>query len=530
MSKSNPVRRSLVSLAGVGGAVVAAVVVALAVTVPVPALTLGAASVSVDPTPAAQTRICPGGLIDITSRSGDATVFQSFAAPDITADALRTSITQTPLPAPDNAATNPDFGPRVLTSEPSPDVKAPALAAGSQSQSTAADSISGLAATACSEASTDQWLVGGSTEVGRNTLLLLSNALNVDATVSLEIFGEKGRVEAPGMTALLVKAKSQRILSLASFAPGVADPVVHVMTTGGQVLATLQQTVTRVVTPSGVDLIQAGAAPATTQIIPGVALTGMAGQDSEGGAVTSDLAPAIRVLLPGARDAEVTATVISATTKPVVIKAKFTAGRVLQLPFLGVIDGIYTVVVTADAPLVAGVRTIQSPNNPIAPETAATPAPAPTATATASASASAGASAAPAPVGGVDAGDELGGPASGGGPTVPGGDFAWNASALALSAQTLVAVPAGGHPTLTLFNPTATAQTVRFGVINGSADSVGVPAGGSVVVSVATAGVLSLTDGLGLYATVTLRDVGRGAAFTVPPASRLSSAITVYPR
>ncbi len=520
MSKSNPVRRSLVSLAGVGGAVVAAVVVALAVTVPVPALTLGAASVSVDPTPAAQTRICPGGLIDITSRSGDATVFQSFAAPDITADALRTSITQTPLPAPDNAATNPDFGPRVLTSEPSPDVKAPALAAGSQSQSTAADSISGLAATACSEASTDQWLVGGSTEVGRNTLLLLSNALNVDATVSLEIFGEKGRVEAPGMTALLVKAKSQRILSLASFAPGVADPVVHVMTTGGQVLATLQQTVTRVVTPSGVDLIQAGAAPATTQIIPGVALTGMAGQDSEGGAVTSDLAPAIRVLLPGARDAEVTATVISATTKPTVIKAKFTAGQVLQLPFLGVTDGIYTVVVTADVPLVAGVRTIQSPNNPIAPEAPASVTPSPSASSTAAA----------APVGGVDVGGDTAAPASAGAPTVPGGDFAWNASALALSAQTLVAVPAGGHPTLTLFNPTATAQTVRFGVINGSADSVGVPAGGSVVVSVATAGVLSLTDGLGLYATVTLRDVGRGAAFTVPPASRLSSAITVYPR
>lgn len=520
MSKSKSLRTSLMSLAGIGGAVVAAGVVALAVLAPVPTLSLTAASISVDPTPAAQTRICPGGLVDITSRPGDATVFQSFAAPEITADARRTTIAQTPLPAPDNAATNASFGPQVLSSEPSTDPQDPALAAGSQSQSARADSISGLAATACAEASTDQWLVGGSTEVGRNTLLLLSNALAVDATVSLEIFSEKGRVEAPGMSAILVSANTQRILSLASFAPGIVDPVVHVTTTGGQVLATLQQTVTRVVTASGVEMVQPGAAPSTTAIIPGVALTGMAGQDSEGGAVTSDLAPAIRVLLPGTRDAEVTATVYSATTKPAVIKAKFTAGQVLQLPFLGVTDGIYTVVVTSEVPLVAAVRTIQSPNNPIAPVTPAA------AASTPSASSAAGSG----PVGGVDVGGDAPAGATAGGPTIPGGDFAWNASALALSAQTLVAVPAGGHPTLTLFNPTDAAVSLKLGPVGAPGESVSVPPGGSLVIPVTASTVYSLSGATGLYATVTLRDVGRGSAFTVPPASRLSSAITVYPR
>ena len=518
MTKTKSTRSPLVPLAGVGGALLAAAVVAAAVLIPVPAITLQAARTEVAPSPGAQTRICPGGLVDILSRSGDATTFQGFAAADVVTSTLNTSITQTSLPAPDNVTADANFGPQLLQSEPSTDPLRPALAAGAQSQSTSADSIAGLAAASCGEASTDQWLVGGSTEVGRTTLIFLANSLAVDATASLEVFGEKGRIEAPGMSAIMVKAHSQRIISLASFAPNVVEPVVHVVTTGGQVLATMQQTVTRVVTASGVDFIQAGAAPSTTQIIPGVALTGMSGQDSEGGAVTSDLAPAIRVLLPGRQDSEVTATVVSASAKPIVIKAKVTAGRVLQLPFLGVPDGIYTVVVTSAEPVLAGARSIQSPTNQPAPVSASAPSPSPTQTN----------EPVNGPIGGIDAGSDAGPmPAL---PTAIGGDFAWNASALALSSQTLVAIPVGPSPTLTFFNSADQAKTFTAEFSDGSSQTLSVPAGGGLVVPVTSGSRVSLKDAAGLYAAVTFRGVGRGSAFTVAPASRLSSPITVYPR
>lgn len=505
--KTSRVPRSLVSLAGVGGALIAGAVVAAACLIPVPALTLSAASLSVSPTEATQTRICPGGVVDILSRNGDATTFQGFAAPTLLTDVLNSVIQSTPLPAPDNAATDANFGPTVLSAPPSNTPDQPTLLVGAQTQNTAADTLSGLAAAACGEGSTDQWLVGGSTEVGRTSLLFLANTLDVDATASIEIFGEKGLVDAPGMTGLVVKAHSQRIISLAAFAPNLVEPVVHVTTTGGQVLATLQQSVTRVVTASGIDFVQPGSAPARQQVIPGVALNGMANQEGEGGTVTSDLAPTIRVLVPGTAGAEVTATIIPATGEPIVIKSQVTAQHTIQLPFAGVADGIYTVVVSAEVPIVAGVRTVQNafdqpaPLPPVAPTP--TPSPKPGATA-----ATPAAPAAP--------------------PTLLGGDFTWNAAAFALSADTLLTVPAGPRPTLTFYNPTANSISLSVEGDAQGAKKVDVPAGRSVVLAVAENAKLQIRGGAGIHAAITYQGVGRGASFTVAPASRLSSAITVY--
>lgn len=505
--KTRKLPRTLVSLAGVGGTLIAGAVVAAACLVPIPQLTFSAASLSVSPTEATQTRICPGGIVDILSRNGDATTFQGFAAPTIASDVSGSVIDSATLPAPDNAATDESFMPSVLSAAPSTTAGKPALLAGAQTQNTQADSLSGLAAAACGEGSTDQWLVGGSTEVGRTTLLFLANALDVDATASIEIFGEKGLVDAPGMTGLVVKARSQRIISLAAFAPNTVEPVVHVTTTGGQVLATLQQSVTRVVTPSGIDFVQPGSAPALQQIIPGVALNGMANQEGEGGTVTSDLAPTIRVLVPGTTAAEVTATIIPSSGEPVVVKSKVSAQHTVQLPFAGVGDGIYTVVVTSAVPIVAGVRTVQNafdqpaPLKPIEPTASPTPKPGATAPA------------APQPVAP---------------PTLLGGDFTWSAAAFALSNETLLAIPAGPRPTLTLFNPTGKAISLSLESEALGPQKVEVPAGATSVVAISENTNLTLRGAAGIHAAVTYQGIGRGAAFPVAPASRLSSAITVY--
>jgi hypothetical protein len=497
-TKISALRRSLISLAGVGGALIAAVVVGVVCAAPIPKLSLVAASVDVNPMAVTQSRICPGGLVDILSRNGDATTFQGFSAPAIAADVVNSTLSSTPLPAPDNAATDPSFGPSVVSAPPSADSQTPTLLAAAQAQETSAESISGLASAACGEGSTDQWLVGGSTEVGRNTLIFLSNALDVDATTSLEVFGEKGLVDAPGMTGILVKAHSQRIISLASFVPELVQPVVHITTVGGQVLASLQQTVTRVVTPSGVDLVQPGSAPALVQVIPGVALNGMANQDGEGGVVTSDLAPAIRVLIPGSVGGEVTATIVPPAGAPIVVKARVEGMHTLQLPFVGVPDGIYTVEVSAEVPLVAGVRTIQNSVDAPAPLTPAAPA------------------------------------APGAAPAVPaahsltGGDFTWAASASALSAQTLVAVPVGPRPTLTLFNSTTQPTHMTLSQEGQEPRKIDLGSRASTVLEVAAGSKFTLSDAEGVYGAVTYQAVGRGASFALSPASRLGSAIRVY--
>lgn len=496
MKKTN--RGPLVYLAGIGGALVTAAVVAALCLVPLPSLTLTAPSVEVTPVPATPTKICPGGLVDVIGRATDATTFQGFAAPDISTMGATSAPAEAPLEAPDNVATDAQLWPQILTGTETVGGTTD-LIAGAQSQLTVAEVISGLALSGCGEASTDQWLVGGSTEVGRTSLLFLNNPLDVDALVSLEIFGENGRVDAPGMSNLVVAPRSQRIISLASFAPEVVEPVVHVTTTGGQVLAAIQQTVTRVLTPSGVELVSPGATPARTQVIPGIALTGQAGQDSEGGQVTSDLAPAVRVLIPGQTDADVTVTVIGQTGEPYVIKTKLTAGRTLQLPFLGVPDGIYTAIVTSAVPVVAAARTISSLAWPMAPET-----PVPVSAATSS-------KAAPAPTG-------------------LGGDFTWNASSLALTGTALIPVPAGPHPTLTLYNSGDEAQSVAIALSGTAWKTIDVPARASRTVAVEELSLLSIAESRSLHATVTMRDRGLGSSYPVAPASRLGSQVTVFPR
>lgn len=492
-------KRLVMGFAGLVSAGICAVVIAAAVVVPLPSVHGKAASIVVAPTSGSTTKICPGGLLDVVSRNGNASAYEAFATPNRQVSASPVAATSTPVSAPDDEATTPSFLPQLVSVPASGNPASPNLVAGAQSQSAQSDVISGLAVSACGDASTDQWLVGGSTEVGRNSLLLLTNPLGVEAMVSLEIFGEKGAVETPGMSNIVVAPRSQKILSLAAFAPNVVEPVVHVTTSGGQILATIQQTVTRVVTPSGVDYVQPGSAPATQQVIPGVTLTGQASQNSEGGQVLSDLAPAIRVLIPGKVDAMVTAQIIGSSGKPYIVKTKLTAGQVLQLPFLNVPDGTYTVVVSSSVPIVASARTVTSTGTKVS------NAPATTAV------------------------GEDGGSTSGAQAVVTGGDFTWNASALSLSTDTLVPVPEGPSPQLTLWN--STGATASVGVKNGSGQvtTVIVPAGFSVSIPVTAQTNLQLTHVNGIYAAVGMNGVGQSSSFTLAPGARLSSPVRVYP-
>ncbi len=220
--------------------------------------------------------------------------------------------------------------------------------------------LQGTAAANCLQPSNDQWLAGAGTTVGRTSVLVLTNASTTPATVSLELFGSAGQIQAPGSRGLLVAPGTSRPVVLAGLAPGEAQLSVHVRSAGGPVAAVIQQSVLRGLTPGGVDFIAPGAAPAVRQVMTGVdiqdpgqvaALTGRTGYEDAG--------PALQLTVPGPSDAVVEVKLYGrdgqkALPNGGVMTAK--AGTVTEIPLTGVPAGHYTVVASSDVTFVAAAR------------------------------------------------------------------------------------------------------------------------------------------------------------------------------
>jgi Family of unknown function (DUF5719) len=220
--------------------------------------------------------------------------------------------------------------------------------------------LQGTAAANCQRPSNDQWLAGASTTVGRTSVLVLTNASTTPATVSLELFGRSGQIQAPGSRGLLVAPGTTRSVVLAGLAPGEPQLSVHVRSAGGPVAAAIQQSVLRGLTPGGVDFIAPGAAPAVRQVMTGVdiqdpggvaALTGRSGYE--------DAAPALQITVPGPSDAVVEVKVYGRDGQKSlpsggVITAK--AGSVTEVSLAGVPAGHYTVAAASDVSFVAATR------------------------------------------------------------------------------------------------------------------------------------------------------------------------------
>ncbi|ACL39256.1 conserved hypothetical protein [Pseudarthrobacter chlorophenolicus A6] len=220
--------------------------------------------------------------------------------------------------------------------------------------------LQGSAAANCLQPSNDQWLAGASTTVGRTSVLVLSNASSSPATVSLELFGGKGQIQAPGSRGLLVAPGTTRSVVLAGLAPGEEQLSVRVRSTGGPIAAAIQQSVLRGLTPGGVDFITPGTAPAVRQVMTGVDI-----QDAAGiAALTSkpgyaDAAPALEITVPGPSDAVVEVKLHGrdgqkALPSGGVITAK--ANSITEVSLAGVPAGNYTVAASSDVSFVAATR------------------------------------------------------------------------------------------------------------------------------------------------------------------------------
>lgn len=237
--------------------------------------------------------------------------------------------------------------PSVL-SAPAQDDEA-ARVVGTTSAVTTDGDLRGLAAGSCTTASSDVWLVGGSTELESTADLVLVNPGVTTAQVSLSVWGPAGAVDLATSTEVLVAPESSRTVVLPGIAAEQRRIVVHAQASGGQISAYLQDSLLDGLTPRGTDLVTAGAAPATSQVVPGLMLRETAVDDPD--------AAQLRLLAPGEEGATVSVTLIGPDGEVALSGAEDLAldpGVVTDLSLGGLPAGAYTAVVDADQPVVAG--------------------------------------------------------------------------------------------------------------------------------------------------------------------------------
>ncbi|WP_020075403.1 DUF5719 family protein [Cryocola sp. 340MFSha3.1] len=465
--------RAVGGLVGVGIAVVA---VAGATLLPLPDFAIGAPTQVVTPVPADQQRICPGPLLQLAADAGEATRPSAVGAPTYTSHAEGAEVRTSTL-KPDADTSSSDESPLVATVSTPQGATKPPLFAAAQSQTAAADDLFGLAAAACAEPSADTWLAAGSTSLGQTSLVLLSNASEVDATVDLTLYTETGPVSAPGAAGILVPAGSQKVVPLAGLVPSAAAPVVRVQTTGGEVAASLQQSFEQGIQPRGAELAGPTGAPARQQIIPGVTIASMAAvqaeQSAEGVGFTY---PVVRLLVPGDTDAQITIGAVgeAGTAAGDSYATTVKAGTVAEVPLDHLKDGNYTVTVNANVPVVAAVRT-----SVIGTRTR---------------------------------------------------DFTWFSSAQPLQRDLLATVPKDGAATFHFANAGEADKTVTVqGLAPGSKPAtLTVPAEGGALLRVAPDS-YRVTGADGLRGSISFAADGRASSFALTPPGPLAAPITVYP-
>ncbi|WP_129590457.1 DUF5719 family protein [Cryobacterium aureum] len=468
--------RGVLGLVGIG--VVVATLGAATLLTP-PTVERSPQSSEIAPLPSEQQRVCPGPLLTLAEDSTQAQSASSVGAASAVYGAFEASSLEqirpqvTEITAVDDS--NSRQPPLLLTVPVQDGITVPPLMAGSQSQVAATDTIGGLAVAACAEAASDSWIVGGSTDIGRTSLLLLSNPTPVLATVDVTVSGESGLVDAPGATGILVQPGEQRVISLAGLAPNVKSPVLHVSSRGGQVAASLEQSSIRGIEPGGVEIIGTTATPATNQIIAGVRVMAAVSDETvtTGEGFNADT-PSIRVFVPGTVAATVQIGVTSAdgsgagTSTQVDVEP----GIATEIPLAPLAVGSFSVQLRSDEPIVAAART---------------------------------------------ATDSTGGK-----------DFGWFSASSPLEGSFVVAVAEGPSPTLHLVNSGAADAALTLTPSAGTPADLTVDAGGSATVPLLNGERYVVSGGSELWALVNYSGDGMLSSFALNPPGPLASSIRVY--
>jgi hypothetical protein len=317
--------------------------VTAAVALPWPGIVNEPAQVSVTPTAGDTTLVCTGDFRAIGRNTQNAGQMSSAGASALTAASSGASgeseLTASDLFTADFSG--PAAGPLKLVGNAEQGTASPMAAA--ESISLGAEDLSGLAASACREPSTESWLVGGTVETGTSDLVILSNPGDVTATATITVFGIE-----QSSTKTLVPAGTQLAVPLSSVAAGLQDPVVRVTAAGAPLRAVLQSSLIRTLDPSGVDVQDTAGAPRTDLAFAGVQVL----------TKSPDTAVTVLRLMATDQAAQVTITIRSDGEVVEELSVPLDAAIPAEVNLDGLDPGMYSVEVAAEAPVVGAVRQV----------------------------------------------------------------------------------------------------------------------------------------------------------------------------
>lgn len=96
-----------------------------------------------------------------------------------------------------------------------------------------------FAARACPTPADNWWFTGVGAAVSHRSILTLDNPRSSDATVTISVYGPKGRVNSPGLSGLIVPATKSLRLDVGKIAPAIGDVTLNVTAQRGLVAASM---------------------------------------------------------------------------------------------------------------------------------------------------------------------------------------------------------------------------------------------------------------------------------------------------
>lgn len=352
-----------------------------------------------------------------------------------------------------------------------------AVIGAAQLQAVSTETVVGTTASACSAPVNEQWLLGGDTSEGVSSVLNISNAGEVPATVQITVYDENGRVESSETASILVQPKSEQIVALNGYAPDRASLAVHVVSTGAPVAATLG--VNRVIglTPFGASAVTRQLEASNTLVIPGVTNLELAHDHGPNDVGESDaLGVRVRVLNPvGEGDDVGSARIIGLTesgTRVDLGALSFAGDAIAEFVIPHWPEEVNSIVIESDLPVIGGaVGYVDSDSRP---------------------------------------------------------DFAWFTPAPVIEADTTVAAPVVADGVLVIANPGDADASVVLTPAEGKPRTVEVKAGASVTAAATAGG--TLTSDVPVYAGVRYTEGGEIAGYPILAPAERDGELTVYTR
>lgn len=130
--------------------------------------------------------------------------------------------------------------------------------------------LRGVVTAPCTAPGREHWFVGASATPGHRGRLILTNPYSTPAVVTISFWDATGLIEVPGTEDLSIPAFSQEVLVLDALVPDAEDVGVQVLASQGRVGAALDYRESDGARPLGISMIPPAAAPASSLVIPGV--------------------------------------------------------------------------------------------------------------------------------------------------------------------------------------------------------------------------------------------------------------------